>query len=55
MPEALQLIKKSCYYLKANYSSDSRLSIDFNEFDKFINNEEHIFDTSFSDVYFDNV
>jgi len=55
MPEALKLIKESCYYVKANYSSDSRLSIDFNKFDRFINKEEHIFKTSFSDVYFDNV
>ena len=55
MPEALKLIKENCYYVKANYSSDSRLSIDFNKFDRFINKEEHIFKTSFSDVYFDNV
>ena len=53
--EALKLIKESCYYLKANYSSDSRLSIDFNEFDRLINKDEHAFKTSFSEVYFDNV
>ena len=54
-PEALDLIKKRCYYLKAHYSTDSRLSIDFNLFDQFINNEEHVFNTSFPDVYFSNV
>ena len=53
-PEALDLIKKRCYYLKAHYSTDSRLSIDFNEFDQLINNEEHVFNTSFPDVYFSN-
>jgi hypothetical protein len=55
MPEALELIKKSGYYIKANYSDDSRLNIDFNKFDQFISNEEHIFDTSFNDIYFNNV
>ena len=55
MPEALKLIKENCYYLKANYSSCSRLSIDFNKFDEFINNRKHIFNTSFSDLYFENV
>ena len=55
MPEALKLIKENCYYLKANYSNDSRLSIDFNKFDEFINNRKHIFNTSFSDLYFENV
>jgi hypothetical protein len=54
IPEALDLVKKRCYYLKAHYSTDSRLSIDFNEFDQLINNEEHVFDTSFPDVYFSN-
>lgn len=54
-PEALDLVIKRCYYLKAHYSTDSRLSIDFNIFDRFINNEEHVFDTSFPDVYFTNV
>ena len=55
IPEALNLIKKRCYYIDGKQSTDSRLSIDFNEFDQFINNEEHIFDTSFSDIYFNNV
>lgn len=55
MPDALDLIKKSCYYIKAHYSDDSRLSIDFNEFNQLINNEEHVFDTSFSDIYFSNI
>ena len=55
MPEALKLIKENCYYLKANYSNDSRLSIDFNKFDEFINNKKHTFNTSFSDLYFENV
>jgi len=54
IPEALNLVKKRCYYIDGKHSTDSRLSIDFNEFDQFINNEEHIFDTSFSDVYFNN-
>jgi hypothetical protein len=55
MPGALDLIKKSCYYIKAHYSDDSRLSIDFNQFNQLINNEEHVFDTSFSDTYFSNI
>ena len=55
IPEALNLVKKRCYSIDGKHSTDSRLSIDFNEFDQFINNEEHIFDTSFSDVYFNNV
>ena len=55
MPDALDLIKKSCYYIKAHYSDDSRLSIDFNQFNQLINNEEHVFDTSFSDIYFSNI
>ena len=55
MPEALKLIKESCYYIEANYSDDSRLSIDFNKFNEFLNKEEHIFKTSFPDIYFHNV
>lgn len=55
IPDAIDLIKKRCYYLKANYSPESRLSIDFDEFDQMISNEEHIFDTSFPDIYFNNV
>lgn len=55
LPDAIKLIKKSCYYLEAKYSSDSRLSINFKEFDRLINNKEHTFDTSFPDVYFKNV
>ncbi|MDB4856686.1 hypothetical protein OAH65_02360 [Gammaproteobacteria bacterium] len=55
MPDALDLIKKSCYYIKAHYSDDSRLSIDFNQFNQLINNQEHVFDTSFSDIYFSNI
>ena len=55
MPEALKLIKESCYYIEANYSDDSRLSIDFNKFNEFFNKEEHIFKTSFPDIYFHNV
>ena len=55
MPEALELVKRSGYYIKAHYSNDSRLSIDFNKFDQYIDNEEHIFDTSFTDKYFKNV
>lgn len=55
IPDAIDLIKKRCYYLKVNYSPESRLSIDFDEFDQMISNEEHIFDTSFPDIYFNNV
>jgi len=54
LPEALELIKKRCYYLEAEYSSSSRLSIDFEKFDKFMMNSEHEFNTSFSDLYFRN-
>jgi len=55
IPEALDLVKKRCYYIEGKHSFDSRLSIDFNEFDQFIYNEEHIFDTSFQDTYFNNI
>ena len=55
IPDAINLVKKRCYYLEANYSPESRLSIDFDEFDQMINNEEHKFNTSFPDIYFNNV
>ena len=54
-PDALKLIKKRCYYFAADYSPDSRLNIDFDEFTQMINNEEHKFNTSFPDIYFVNV
>ena len=54
IPEALNLVKKRCYYLDGKHSTDSRLSVDFDKFDQFLNNKEHIFDTSFYDVYFSN-
>ena len=54
IPEALELIKKRCYYLDADYSNDSRLSVNFDKFDEFLIKEEHVFDTSFDDLYFSN-
>jgi hypothetical protein len=55
IPNALELVRKRCYYLDAEYSTDSRLSIDFDKFNESIKKKEHIFDTSFSDLYFDNI
>ena len=55
LPDALKLIKKRCYYFEADYSPESRLNIDFDEFTQMINNEEHKFNTSFPDIYFANV
>lgn len=55
IPEALDLVKKRCYYIEGKHSSNSRLSIDFNEFDQFIKNKIHIFDTNFPDIYFSNI
>ena len=55
LPNALELIKKSCYYSEVKYSADSKLSNDFKEFDQFIKNDEHVFDTSFPDLYFKNI
>jgi len=55
LPEAIDLIKKRCYYIEGKHSANSRLSIDFNELDQFIENDIHIFDTSFPDIYFSNV
>jgi hypothetical protein len=55
LPDALKLIKKRCYYFEAEYSAESRLNIDFDEFTQLINNEEHKFNTSFPDIYFANV
>jgi len=55
LPEALDLIKKRCYYLEAEYTIDSRLNVDFDQFDRFMNEKEHIFDAHFSDLYFNNL
>ena len=55
IPEALDLVKKRCYYIEGKHFANSRLSIDFNEFDQFIKNDIHIFDTNFSDMYFSNI
>lgn len=55
IPEALNLVKKRCYYIDGEHSAGSRLGIDFNKFDQLIDNEEHIFDTSFSDTYFNKI
>lgn len=55
IPDALDLVRKRCYYLDAEYSTDSRLSIDFDKFNESIKKKEHIFDTSFADLYFDNI
>ncbi len=55
IPQALALIKKSLYYFDATYSDDSRLSIDFDEFDRCILKDCHVYDSNFSDKYFINV
>ena len=54
IPEALALVKKSLYYFEAKYSDDSRLSIDFDEFDSCLSRAEHVYDLSFADIYFKN-
>ena len=53
--DAKKLIKRRCYYLAANYSSDSRLSIEWKVLDSLLSNEMHVFDMSFPDSYFSNV
>lgn len=55
IPEALELVKKRCYYIKGEHSLDSRLNIDFDEFNKLIKSDVHKFDTSFPDTYFSNI
>ena len=55
LPEAKELIKKRCYYIDAEYSNESRLNIDWDIFDGFLSNKEHIFDMEFPDSYFANI
>jgi len=55
LEHARKLIEQRCYYLEAKYSADSRLSIDWEVFDSFLNNEMHVFDMKFPDSYFENV
>ncbi len=52
--EALELVKKRCYYLKAKYDNQSRLDIDWRQLDKYLNREIHNLDMSFPDLYFEN-
>ena len=55
LPEAKDLIKKRCYYIKATNSEDARLNIDWNILDKILKNKEHYIDMSFPDKYYKDV
>ena len=55
VPEALNSIKKRCYYIQAKYSSDSRLNINWDKFSEILNKIDHVFDMNFPDTYFRNI
>lgn len=53
--DALELIKKRCYYYRSTYSDDSRLEIEFDFLRGDLSRESHIFHTDFPDIYFQNI
>ncbi len=52
--EAINLIKRRCYYIKANYSNEGRIDIDWSQLEKYLTNSSHYFDMTFPDLYFEN-
>lgn len=52
--ESLIYIKKRCYYIKAKYTNDSRLDINWDELNDKLNIIDHRIDMTISNTYFEN-